>query len=230
MKCAILCGGLATRLRPLTDHMPKSLVDVNGKAFLFHQFELLKTQGVTDVVLCLGHYGNDIAGATAIGYDYGLHVEYSHDGDQLLGTGGVLGTAGALRNALPFLGDMFYVLYGDSYLDGCHYRDVAAAFKNSGRLAMMTVCRSNRSNAIYADGQIMLYDKRIRHPYMAHIDYGLSVMHRSALDGDESDLADVYHKLSQCKQLAGYEVQSKYHSIGSFEGLEETRNYLKGKQ
>lgn len=221
MKCAILCGGLGTRLHPLTLNRPKSLVDVNGRPFIFHQLDLLQRRGIREVVLCIGHLGWDIVGELRRYYKFPLDVKHSHDGD------GQLGTAGALRKALPLLGDSFFVLYGDSYLDAVDYHEVAKAFKDRCRLALMTVCRSERANCIYHDGKISLYDKRVRHPYMAHIDYGLSVLHRSALDGDESDLADVFHKLSECQQLAGYEVAKRYHNIGSLEGLEELRGYLK---
>lgn len=221
MKVAILAGGLGTRLHPLTDNLPKSLVPVNGNPFIYHQLQLLREQGVTDAVLCVGHYDELIVATVGVKF-YNLHVEYSFDGENQQ-----LGTAGALRKALPLLGESFFVLYGDSYLDAVNYHEVAKAFKDRCRLALMTVCRSERANCIYHDGKISLYDKRFRHPYMAHIDYGLSVLHRSALDGDETDLADVFHKLSECQQLAGYEVPKKYHSIGSLEGLEELRGYLK---
>lgn len=225
MKVAILCGGLATRLSPLTDHQPKSLIDVNGIPFVVRQLFLLREQGLREVVLCVGWLGDDIQEVVGTGFDFGMELIYSSDP-----VGRPLGTAGALRNALPLLGETFYVLYGDSYLDACNFRDVATAFRASGRLALMTVCRSDRVNCIYDNGKIALYDKQVWHPHMNRIDYGLSIMHRSALDGNESDLADVFHKLSECRQLAGYDVPEKYHSIGSFEGLEETRNYLKGKR
>ena len=87
---AILAGGLASRLQPLTRHTPKSLVVVAGRPFIFHQLELLHSQGVRRVVLCVGHLGEQIEAAVGDGRRFGLDVEYSFDGSRLLGTGGAL--------------------------------------------------------------------------------------------------------------------------------------------
>ena len=95
---AILAGGLATRLRPITETIPKSLVEVAGKPFVVHQLELLARNGIRDVVLCIGHLGEQIGDVIGDGSALGLRVRYSSDGSQLLGTGG------ALRKALPMLG------------------------------------------------------------------------------------------------------------------------------
>src|SRR6266571_2872724 len=107
---AILAGGLATRLRPITEKIPKSLVAVAGRPFLAHQIELLRDQGLRRLVLCVGYLGEMIQREFGDGSKWGVRLEYSFDGDQLLGTGG------ALRKALPLLGEKFFVLYGDSYL------------------------------------------------------------------------------------------------------------------
>src|ERR1700691_1134860 len=104
---AILSGGLATRLRPKTDRIPKSLLSIAGRPFIFHQLDLLKNQGVTRVVLCVGHFGDQIRAAVGDGRSLGLAISYSFDGTELLGTGG------ALKQALPFLGDNFFALNGD---------------------------------------------------------------------------------------------------------------------
>ncbi|HZL36098.1 MAG TPA: sugar phosphate nucleotidyltransferase [Tepidisphaeraceae bacterium] len=108
---ALLAGGLATRLRPITDAIPKALIDVNGRPFVDHQLELLHRHGVREVVLCLGHLGEQIESYLGDGDSRGLRLRYSYDGDA------PAGTAGALRWALPFLGDVFWVMYGDSYMD-----------------------------------------------------------------------------------------------------------------
>ena len=107
---AILGGGLATRLRPLTDRIPKALVDVNGEPFIAHQMRLLRSNGVERVVYCAGYRGEMIREYTGDGARFGLEVEYSFDGPA------PLGTAGAIKRALPLLGESFFVLYGDSYL------------------------------------------------------------------------------------------------------------------
>src|SRR5688572_13201581 len=131
-RVAILAGGLATRLRPITERIPKSLVELNGHPFLYHQILLLRSHGIREIVLCVAYLGEMIRSRFKDGSELGVHIEYSFDGDQLLGT------AGALRQALPLLGDEFFVLYGDSYLT-CDYRGIASAFFHSAKPGLMTV-------------------------------------------------------------------------------------------
>src|ERR1017187_10509359 len=111
---AILAGGLGTRLRPLTTTLPKSLVEVNGEPFLVHQLRLLRGNQIEHVVVCAGYLGEMIRESIGEGQALGLRVDYAFDGPTLRGTGG------ASKNALPLLGEAFFVLYGDSYLP-CDY-------------------------------------------------------------------------------------------------------------
>jgi N-acetyl-alpha-D-muramate 1-phosphate uridylyltransferase len=228
---AILAGGTATRLRPITQTIPKALVEVNAQPFIKHQLALLKRNGVERVVLCVGHLGDMIRDVIGDGRAEGLDVQYAFDGDTLLGTGG------ALKHALPLLGNTFFVLYGDSYLD-CDYSAIYAAFVASNQPALMTVYRNanqwDKSNVIFREGQIIRYDKRQTVPEMQHIDYGLGILRREVFDpvpdGEPVDLATIYGRLVTQGQLAGYEVHERFYEIGSFSGLEETRTHLAGEQ
>jgi NDP-sugar pyrophosphorylase family protein len=219
---AILAGGLATRLRPITEKIPKVLVPVAGKPFLVHQLELLQGQGVDHVVLCLGHLGERVEHEFGDGSAFGIQLEYSHDGPVLLGTGG------ALKRALPLLGDKFFVLYGDSYLP-IAFQPIADFFERSGKPGLMTVFRNeglyDTSNVVFENGEIQVYDKKSRLPGMRYIDYGLSVFRASAFEGWPSDkpfdLADVMQRLVSRKQLAGFEVMERFYEIGSHSGLAE---------
>lgn len=224
---AILAGGLATRLRPLTEDIPKSLVEVAGKPFIVHQLELLRHNGVQRVILCVGYLGEMIRDLLGDGRALGMHIDYVFDGSMLLGTGG------ALKQALPILGDVFFVLYGDSYLE-IDYRAVHVAYDQDDKLGLMTVYRNDgqwdRSNVLFEDGRIVRYDKRRPTPDMCHIDYGLGVLRTEALTDVPSDqaydLANVYVGLLARDQLAGFEVNQRFYEIGSPTGLEETRRYL----
>ena len=224
---ALLAGGLATRLRPLTERLPKSLMDVAGKPFIVHQLLLLQRNGVTQLVLCVGHLGEQVQAELGNGSRWGMQIDYVFDGPVLLGTGG------ALRRALPWLGEAFFVLYGDSYLD-CDYAAVEQAFRAGGSLGLMTVFRNanqwDRSNVVFAGGRIQRYDKQTHLPEMNHIDYGLGILQTSVLNrypADQAfDLATVYRDLLEQNQLAGYEVTRRFYEIGSPTGLEETREYL----
>lgn len=225
---AILAGGLATRMRPLTSSIPKALIDIAGEPFLIHQLRLLRANGVERVVVCVGHLGNMIEDAVAERRGHlGLDVTCSFDGPHLRGT------AGALRNAQSLLGEAFFVLYGDSYVL-CPFADVQAAFAASGRRALMTVFRNegrwDTSNVQFEGMQILEYDKVRRSPSMKHIDYGLGVVSAAALSAvpadRPSDLATLYQRLLADNQLAGCEVRERFYEIGSPAGLAETRVFL----
>jgi histidinol-phosphate phosphatase family protein len=219
---AILAGGLATRLRPLTQTIPKALVEVDGEPFLAHQLRLLRAAGIARVVMCVGYLGESIRDFAGTGQRFDLEIDYAFDGPRLLGT------AGALKQALPLLGPEFFVLYGDSYLP-CDYAAVAAAFRASGRPALMTVFRNegrwDPSNVEFAEGRILAYDKQDRTPRMCHIDYGLGLFRRQAFDltpaGEVADLAALYRQLLARGELAACEVTERFYEIGSFEGIEE---------
>jgi len=219
---AILAGGLATRLRPITETIPKALVDVAGKPFIVRQLEYLRTQGFMRIVLCVGYLGEQIEEVVGDGRALGLDVAYSYDGPRLLGTGG------ALRRALPLLGNHFLVMYGDSWLP-IDFGAVQRSFFASALPALMVVLhngdRWDKSNVLFRAGRIIEYNKRSPRPEMAHIDYGVGVMSASLLagyaDDQPVDLADIYHSLSLRGDLAGIEVTERFYEIGSHESLNE---------
>jgi NDP-sugar pyrophosphorylase family protein len=219
---AILAGGMATRLRPITEKIPKLLVEVAGEPFFSHQLRLLQQAGLTRLVLCVGHLGEQIAALYGDGSKWGVHIEYAFDGPKLLGTGG------ALIGALPKLGETFYVLYGDSYLP-IDYTAVREAFQRSGSLGLMTVFenhgRYETSNVWFESGEIKRYDKKHPLPQMQHVDYGLGVFRAAAFDGFVRDavvdLAEVQMALVARQQLAGYELKQRFYEIGSMSGLNE---------
>jgi NDP-sugar pyrophosphorylase family protein len=226
---AILAGGLATRLRPITEKIPKSLVPVAGRPFLAHQLEMLHARGIRRAVLCIGYLGEMIQhefGDEA----FGIQLDYSFDGQTLLGTGG------AIKRALPKLGREFFVLYGDSYLP-VPYAPVVDFFHRSGKLGLMTVYRNegkyDTSNVVFRDGEIVVYDKKVRRPDMHHIDYGLSLFKASVFDAYAADqvfdLAEVLGRLVREKQLAGYEVPERFYEMGSPAGLAELEVLLQSK-
>ena len=224
---AILAGGMATRLRPITEKIPKSLVTVAGRPFLAHQLELLRARGLRRVVLCVGHLGEMIEREFGDGRAWGMELAYSFDGPVLRGTGG------ALKQALPKLGSEFFVLYGDSYLP-IEYAPIARHFQSSGKLGLMTVYRNegqyDTSNVVFRDGEIVVYDKQAWRPEMCHIDYGLSLFQAAALElwpSDQAfDLAGVLQRLLAQGQLAGYEVRERFYEIGSHAGLTELEQIL----
>jgi NDP-sugar pyrophosphorylase family protein len=224
---AVLAGGVAKRLRPVSLTMPKSLVRLAGRPFIDHQMELLHRQGASEVVICCGYLGEQIEEHVGDGAKYGLVVRYSYDGDELLGTGG------AIKKALPQLGDIFMVLYGDSYLP-IAFRPVADAFRMSGAGGLMTVFRNDGrwdlSNVEFSDGIIRSYNKINRTAAMRHIDYGLSIFRRKEFNawpgGKPFDLAAVLQSLLAAGRLQGFEVNERFYEIGSPAGIEETERFI----
>lgn len=230
---AILAGGLATRLRPITETIPKALVEVAGRPFIAWQLEYLREQRVRDVVICVGYLGHMIQDVVGDGESFGLRVKYSADGETLLGTGG------AIKKALTLLGENFFVLYGDSFLP-IGFAQVQSAYENSGQKALMTVLRNqdqwDKSNVLFKEGCLLEYNKRMPKPEMAYIDYGLGVVSSKAFDSypanESFDLADLYQDLSITGNMVGFEVHERFYEIGSHTGLKEAEEYflLKEKQ
>jgi NDP-sugar pyrophosphorylase family protein len=219
---ALLAGGLATRLRPLTADIPKSMVQVAGEPFIAHQLRLLSRGGVGNVVICSGHLGEQIEDFVGNGSRFGCEVRYSRD------TGAPLGTGGAIKRALSLLGQRFMSMYGDSYLDA-PFGAIHDAFRISGLPALITIYRNeNRlemSNIEVANGSIRRYDKVSRTRAMKYIDYGIGVFHAGAFDtwpADVFDLGDLYGSLAARQLLANYEVTNRFYEIGSPDGLAET--------
>ncbi len=224
---AILAGGLATRLYPMTKAIPKALLDVAGKPFIEWQLNYLKNQGVQRVVLCLGYLGEQIQAYLGAGERYGLELLFSLDGSSPLGTGG------ALKRALPLLGDAFFVLYGDSYLP-ISFHELEHVFYHQKPPVLMTVFKNknqwDQSNVCFENGVLLEYNKQHPNPKMDYIDYGLSIISTPMLndypDGTLFDLATFYHKCSLQGVLHGHEVFSRFYEIGTPTGLHETTHFL----
>ena len=230
MQAVILAGGLATRMRPLTETVPKLLLDVAGRPFVDWQLEKLAACGFEDVVICIAYLGEQIQEHVGDGARYGVRVRYTNEGTNLLGTGG------ALRLALPVLASTFLVTYGDSYLpfdyqepvrvldahDDCD--GVMSVFKNEGRW--------DPSNVV-TDGPgewVLRYEKGSSDPAFDHIDYGAIALRREvvvAIPADvRSGLETVQHALAEKKRLRAVRVHDRFFEIGSPEGLAALTKHL----
>ncbi len=222
----ILTGGLGTRLGGRTRQTPKGLVEVAGAPFIFHQLALLRRHGAERAVLCVGHLGEQVEALVGDGSRFGLEIEYSYDGPV------PIGTAAAVRRARPLLGDVFFVLYGDTYLR-IAYGAVQRAFNDSNYPAIMTVLRNDSrwdtSNVAFEGGRVKVYDKQHQTPGMRWIDYGLGIFEAHVLQEaapHASDLADVYRDLATSGRLGGFEATERFYEIGTPEALAETARFL----
>lgn len=223
----ILCGGLATRLQPITKTIPKSLVMVNNKPMLQYQLDMLQEQGIRHVVLCVGHLGEMIQDTFGDRYR-DILLEYSFDGSKQLGTGG------AIKKSYSKLSNTFFVLYGDSYLP-VQYKPILEYFNTTNKSGLMTLFKNDNlydtSNVIFKNNQIVCYDKKNKTSDMNYIDYGLSIFNVDVFNiypaNCSFDLSQVMFDLVTNKQLVGYEVFNRFYEMGSINGLNELEQYLK---
>lgn len=228
MQIVILSGGLATRLNSLKLDVPKSMIEIKGKPFLLHQIELLKKNKLFNIVLCVGHLGDQIINYFGDGSRFGVNIQYSWEEDTLLGTGG------AIKKASPLLDDNFLIIYGDSYLD-FNYNRYIKYFYGAGILSLMTVYLNNdtidKSNVTYKNGQVINYDKRGKQRLNYYIDYGATILSKKLLNmipkNEFYDLSDLFTELSNKKLLFGYEISNRFYEIGSVKGIRDFEDYVK---
>src|SRR5260370_24693024 len=228
MQCVILAGGLGTRMRPLTESCPKTVLPVCGRPFAYHHLQGLARQSVSEVVYAIGHKGHLIREYWASEKPPVPSIRYVDEGDHLRGTGG------AIRLAVEqgVLDESFLVIYGDSFLP-VEFDPIWQAFQSSSKPALMTVLRNegrwDRSNAIYENGRVVLYDKTAN-AEMRYIDYGLSAFRRDLFENIPDkvfDLSTLFHDMSLKGNLAGFEVHERFYEIGSPRGLNDLEKYLK---
>ena len=233
LTCVILAGGRGTRMKPFTDETPKALIPVAGKPFAYHQLALLAAGGVTDVVYSIGYRGHMIRAAIGDGRKLGLptpvDVRYVDEGEVLRGTGGALRLCVETGSLPP----SFLVLYGDSYLP-IPLAPVVDAFRAAKQPALMTVLKNDgrwdKSNVIFQNRRVQLYDKARADPEMRYIDYGLTMLTRAVVQRlpaeGASDLAQLYKDLSLAGELAGFEVTERFYVVGSPDGLRDLEEHL----
>jgi len=227
VQAVILAGGLATRLRPITEHIPKSLIQIYDKPFLQYQLDRLRNEGVTDIVLCIGYLGDQIVEYFGDGRKYGVNITYSCDGDYLLGTGG------ALKKAGEYLREEFFLTYGDSYLF-IDYQTVMSWFKQFGKQGLMVVYKNydqyDKSNVSVKGNLVKSYSKINKTKDMIYIDYGASILRREVLnlipEGEIYPLEELFRQLIERQQLLAYEVKKRFYQVGSIDGIEEFKQYI----
>jgi len=227
MQMVILCGGLATRLGNIAKNTPKSMIPVQGKPFLEHQIEQLKKHQVKDIVLCVGHLSEKIETYFGNGKKFDVNIQYSHDGDK------PLGPIGALKKAELLLNDVFFTMYGDSYVF-VDYKKVYNHFIKQDKLAMMTVYynhnKHDKSNLIVKNGKVIQYSGT-KTKDMTYIDYGVNIYKKKTLDiipkNTFFSTKDLYTNLAKQNQLLAFEIKKRFYHIGNLESLEEFRNYIK---
>lgn len=227
MQMAILAGGFATRLGNLTEDRPKSMVEVQGKPFLEYQLDMLKKGGINNIVLCLGHMGEQIERYFVNGRKYGINIQYSFE-DRLLGT------AGALKKAEVLLDDIFFTMYGDSYLF-LNFSRVKSYFEYRNKLALMTVNKNydqyDKSNTVIQGNLVKKFSNKEKTEDMAYIEYGVNIFNKEVLkmipENQFYSLDDLFTRLIEMGELLAFEVKERFYEIGSPQGLKDFEKYAK---
>ena len=224
----ILAGGMATRLHPITQKIPKSLISINNKPFIEYQLRYLQKQGVNNVVISIGQFGEMIENCVKDLKNIKLDIEFVFDGKNLLGTGG------AVKNSLSKLSDIFFLLYGDSFLH-VNFKYIKNYFEHSNKQALMTIFENvglyDKSNVLYDNDVILEYNKTIFNPKMKHIDYGLSIFSKDIFKDYPAyinfDLSEVFLKILNLNELDCFIVSKRFYEIGSFQGIKDFETYVK---
>ena len=230
VQVVVLMGGLGTRLKDYTKERPKSLVEVCGKPFFDYQLDLLTAWGFKKFLFLIGYRADMIEEYYKDGRSRDISIKYSYDGEKLLGTGG------AVRQALDLLEDDFLLIYGDSFMD-IDYAETLYRYqkgKAAGARALMSVLRNNnrfdKSNVVMDGGRLVLYDKKNTTPDMDYIDYGVCMYEKSLFAGYDADsafdIAEVQHELSVRGEMTAQIVTKRFYEIGSPASLAEFSEYV----
>ncbi len=230
MQAVILAGGLGTRLGALTAAQPKALVPVHGRPFIDYQLELLRSGGVREAILCIGHLGDQIRAHCGDGRRYDLSLQYSDEGGHLLGT------AGAVRNAEPLLAGRFLLTYADTYLR-LPYAAIAERFARRPELGAMVVYQNDNryeaSNVAIGGGLVRAYDKAGRTAGLCYLNFGVSLLRREAVTLVPPAIVysqeQWYEDLIARRQLRAYTARRRPYEIGSPAGLRAFERFVENR-
>jgi len=227
LQLVILAGGMGTRLRPITDKLPKSMVEVVGKPFLQYQLQLSKRNHIQNIVLCVGYRSDLIRDFFGDGGRFGVNISYSEDGDKLLGP------SGALKKASNLLDDEFLLLNGDSYLP-IDFSEPITHFKVNHKKALMVAYKNTDlyglSNIVVEGGLVKNYDRNRKLKDMVYIDYGLTILRKEVLGSiypNDRQLDNLYQDLCKSQELLAFITKVRFYEIGSFKGLYDFEKYVR---
>lgn len=232
MQAVILAGGLGIRLRPLTYRVPKSMVPILDKPYLYYQLEFLSKQGIPDILILTGYLGNQIEEYFKDGSYLGLRIRYCREREPV-------GTGGALRNAWSLLEEKFFIIYGDSFLP-INYSIVEDEFLKSGKEALVVVY-DNRNKEIGVQCNITInssslvtnYSKKKPYPELRYIDAGVLTLKKEVLKHISKNKRvvsfeeEIFPVLIQKRKLIAYITRQRFYDIGTQERMKQFEEFLK---
>ena len=230
-QAVILAGGIGTRLRPLTYKIPKPMIALNNRPFLEYLIDLLKENGIEEVILLLGYLPEKIKEYFGNGSKFGMNIKYS--------IGAVsFETGKRIKNAEELLNGNFLLMYCDNYWP-LNLKKLVKYHDEHNVLTTVTIYtnkdNSTKSNIKVDDqGYVALYDKSRKEENLSGVDIGFFVINKKIFElmpnTNFSFEKEILPKLIKKKQLAGYLTDHRYYSIGNLERLPITEKYLQPKK
>lgn len=224
----ILAGGLGTRLKPVTEKIPKVMIEVAGKPFLEHQLEYLKKFGFRRFLILVSYLREQILAYFQSGEKWGVEMDYSEEKEPM-------GTGGALRLAYPKLDEQLVLLNGDTFypLDYADLLKKAEGFKNGVWVVVYNNREKVAPNNVQTDthGNITAYSGR-NPDGMNGVDGGVYFVNKSVVEltpeGQKISLEEaLYPALIRKKQLKAYWTATRYYDMGTFERLDVVKTFLR---
>jgi NDP-sugar pyrophosphorylase family protein len=227
-QAVILAGGLGTRMRPITETIPKPMIEVAGKPFLEWQLKLLRSGGIANALLLVAYLGKQIEEYFGNGAKTGGCVEYSYERSPL-------GTGGALKNAEAKLRDWFVLVNGDTFL-AIDYEKLMRDFVGADCQAMIVAYEKPvmataevpadglpGNLGVGPDGKVTAYRKR-EPEGLTHIDAGVIVLKKEILAalsaGRKCSLEEeVYPQLITRGAMRAWVTAEPFYDMGSPAGL-----------
>lgn len=230
-QAVILCGGLGTRLRPLTDNMPKPMVPVNGKPFLHHLLEQVRTQGIIRVLLLTGYLGEMIKDYFGTGETLGLEISYSHGPSEY-------DTGRRIWEARKQLDSRFLLLYSDNFVQFNLQRLLRLHEKHDAPISLLLAPKEKGNIRVSDDGKIEAYDKTRSEEGLDYVEVAYMLIERDLVLEDfpscanfpDFDFSVLLQKYAQQSKIAGLIVRDPYHSISDVKRLQLMCEYLKPKK
>lgn len=224
----VIAGGMGSRLGTLTKEIPKSMVLVKQRPFIYWQLRLLRSQGFREILFCLGHLGKIIEDYVGDGSKFGVKVSYAYDGTEPLGTGG------ALVNAVRELQSDFAVTYGDSYLP-TNFDAAKKVFFNTDKSGLITVYRNSnelvKSNMKKLESGGFIYSKNPLRKDCDFVDYGMFFLKKEEfmchLRTPPWDIGNLIAEMLEKDRLETFEILERFYEVGSLSGISDLNLFLR---
>ena len=225
-QAVILCGGLGTRLRPHTDHLPKPMIPCNGKPFLWHLLQQMEDQGIKRFVLLTGYLAEKIEAYFKDGSEWGWQIQYSQGPAEW-------DTGKRLWEAKEKLDDRFLLLYSDNFVSFTLNKVLELHERNKAPLTFMVSPKSPGNIALDETGTVQKYDNN-RSTEMNYVEIGYMIVEKDQtlefFDEPECSFSSILRKMAAQQQISAWVQHDAYHSISDPDRWIKTETYLKPKK